>query len=342
VSSSTKRHARRTPTELAVLGLVVFICLTLLGTEAWREFHAREVELGETRVAAENMARSLAQHAEQSFDAIELVLTGIVDRLENDAATPDLAARLHDMMAMRVAQRPEIRQIVVLDAAGKWRFASTATLRTDIDNSDRPYLAFYRAHPEADLFFGRPTALRTDGTLAINVSHAIRDRDGRFAGVVTASIDPGYYQQFYQSFDIGKHGLISLFRYGFDDDTAMLVRRPFDQAIIGASIRNPAYAVKLGEAAGGSFFNVSKIDGRRRITSYRSLKQFPLFVSVALSEEDALAEWRGDALLHLIVSAALVLLALLLGGLLVRRIRIGEEAKQARRSTASSPRTRET
>ena len=146
-----------------MVGLVVFVCETLLGTEGWREFHARETQLGETRVAAENMARSLAQQAEQSFDVVELLLTGIVDRLENDAASPDLATRVNDVMAMRVAQRPEIRQIVVLDAAGKWRFASTPTLRTDIDNSDRPYQVFFRAHPEADFFIGRPTKLRADG-----------------------------------------------------------------------------------------------------------------------------------------------------------------------------------
>jgi PAS domain S-box-containing protein len=329
----TKRHARRTPTELAVVGLVVFVCATLLGTEGWREFHARETQLGETRVAAENMARSLAHQAEQSFDAVELVLSGLVDRLENDASSPDLATRVHDIMAMRVAQRPEIRQIVVLDAAGKWRFASTPTLRTDIDNSDRPYQLFFRAHPEADFFIGRPARLRTDGAWSINVSHAIRDRDGRFAGVVTASIDPGYYQRLYENFDIGEHGSITLVRYGFGDDKIIVVRRPFDEASIGRSVSNGAYAVKPDAASAGSFSNVSSTDGRVRTTSYRSLERFPLLISVALSEADALAEWRGDALLHLIVIGALVLLALLLGGLLVRRVRIGEEAKQALRES---------
>src|SRR5438045_1007281 len=86
---SRKRRTTRTPIELAAIGLVAFVCVALLGTDAWRSWHAREVQLDATRTATENMARSLVQHAKLTIDEVDLVLSGMVELLRRDSASED-------------------------------------------------------------------------------------------------------------------------------------------------------------------------------------------------------------------------------------------------------------
>src|SRR6266852_5635137 len=90
VASSRNLCARRTPTEVAVIGLVIFVCAAFIGTDGWRTWQARQVQLEAARIVGENMTRSLAQHAELSIAAVDLVLTGIVERLERDGPAADL------------------------------------------------------------------------------------------------------------------------------------------------------------------------------------------------------------------------------------------------------------
>ena len=326
---TSKRRTRRTATELAVIGLIIFVCATFMGTDGWQIWQARELKLDEARIEAQNMTRAVADQAELSIAAVDLVLTGIVERLGRDGPEPDLEVRLHQLMVTRVAQLPQIREIVVLDSAGKPRVASTPTPRTDIDDSDSPYFAFHRADPDAGLSIGPPAKLRLDGRWAISVSRAVKDRDGRFAGVVFATVEPEFYQRFYETFDIDEHDAIVLLLEDPLGKATFVMRRPYDETIVGKPQTNASIAKHLAEAPAGIFWNVSSIDGRTRLTSYRRLTRFPLVVSVALSEEDALAGWRANALLHLVTVGILVAIVLSLGWFLTRHIRLGEQARQA-------------
>ncbi|HEX3501093.1 MAG TPA: response regulator [Stellaceae bacterium] len=322
---SRNLRTARTPIEIAVIGLVAFVCLAFVGMDGWQTWHAREVQLGESRIAGQNMARSLAQHAELSIVEVDLVLSGLIERVQHDGGTPGFDDRLHRLMAARVDQLPQIRELTILDEAGKWRITSLPVLRHDINNSDRPYFIFHREHPDDVLHIDPLIISRNSGKATIVVTRGIRQADGTFAGIAAAAVDPQFFQHHYDTYNIGEHGVIGL----YSDDSTILVRRPFDPANIGRQYAAaPIFTTRVAGRPAATVRNASLIDGIVRQVSYRYLDALPLVVSIALAEEDILVDWRAHAMLHLSADGGLLVVVLLLGGFLARHIRLGEQAKQ--------------
>jgi hypothetical protein len=44
----------------------------------------------------------------------------------------------------------------------------------------------------------------------VALSRRIEDRDGAFAGVVVAALEPRYFDRFYESIRVGKGGVVAL------------------------------------------------------------------------------------------------------------------------------------
>jgi PAS domain S-box-containing protein len=330
VVGSRRPHAARSPIEFAVIGLVGFMCVAFIGIDGWQTWHAREVQLEESRIAGQNMARSLAQHAELSIAEVDLALSDIAERVQHDGARPDSDRRLHELMAAQVGRLPQICELVILDAAGKWRATSLPAAPADIDNSDRPYFVFHRDHPDAGLHISPLVIGRNSGKATIVISRGIRTPDGAFAGLVVAAVAPEFFQRHYDTYNIGPHGVIGL----YSDDSTVLVRRPFNPANIGRQYAAaPIFTTRVANVPAATVRNASLIDGILRQVNYRYLDTLPLVVSVALAEEDTLADWRSDAMLHLGAGAGLLVVVLLLGGFLARHVRVGEKAKQALRQS---------
>jgi diguanylate cyclase (GGDEF)-like protein len=134
-----------------------------------------------------------------------------------------------------------------------------------------------------------------------------------------------YFLAFYQSLDVGKRGAVALLH----KQGTMLVRRPFDENRVGASIVNtPLYRQFQGGSRSGTGFFRSTQDGELRLNSYRALERYPLFVTAALSRDELLDGWRRDTLLH---SCGVLLLAVLLalfGKRLIRQIELRLQAEK--------------
>jgi hypothetical protein len=82
------------------------------------------------------------------------------------------------------------------------------------------------------------------------------------------------------------------------DTGVLLLRQPYDNGRIGASMRDSElyrhYAQLRGTARTGSRFFHSLHDGELRLNSFRPLEHYPLFVTAALSREEMLERWRRD------------------------------------------------
>ena len=59
---------------------VVVVCLAIVSLEAWRDWSERRDELARAESMMTNLARSLAQHAEDTFELADAVLIDLVDR----------------------------------------------------------------------------------------------------------------------------------------------------------------------------------------------------------------------------------------------------------------------
>ncbi|MGR6800531.1 hypothetical protein, partial [Aeromonas veronii] len=67
----------------------------------WREWTAREAVLRSAEIEMANVARSLMQHAEDSFQILDSGIVGVVSRLELDGIDPVAIAKLRVVLDAR-------------------------------------------------------------------------------------------------------------------------------------------------------------------------------------------------------------------------------------------------
>ncbi|WP_443094346.1 sensor domain-containing diguanylate cyclase [Pseudoduganella chitinolytica] len=326
---------KRLPITFWATVFVTLVCVSLVGLDFWRSWNARAVLLEQTERSATNLARAMSQHADDTIKSADTSLKDLEERIETDGMGPDRLARLHRVMQEQVRALPQLDGLYAYDAGGRWIVNALPAFDPRASNADREYFRFHRENADKGPHIGLPVISRSSGKWVIPVSRRIDLADGRFGGVVLATIDIDYFRRFYASFDIGTNGAVAL----LSNRGVMLVRRPFRAQGIGTSIVDtPLYRAYSGTGTTGIGMFRSTQDGELRLNSYRPLQHYPLFVTAALSKEDALAHWRRDTLLHslgvLLLAGLLALFGQRLIGQMRRRLEVERELRDARDALA--------
>jgi len=286
---------------------VAVVCLSLLALDGWNSWQAREVQLRQMNVAASNLARAMAQQADDTLKAADSALVGIVERVEHDGTGPAAVERLRKVLAAQVDEFPQLDGLHIYDQEGNWVANSRRTPPQNLNNAGREYFIFHRTHEDRGPHIGIPVKSRTSGELLVPVSRRINHADGRFAGVALATIDIDFFMKFYDSLDIGEAGAVALVL----ENGTMMTRRPYSPEMVGRDMRETGlFRAYREQGAVGMAFIRSSQDGTMRLNSFRRLENYPLFVSAALSKDEILAGWWRETLWH---SAGVVLLVLVVG-----------------------------
>nr|WP_315260615.1 sensor domain-containing diguanylate cyclase [uncultured Duganella sp.] len=322
---------------------VSVVCLSLVGVDVWRSVHARNEQLREMERQGANLARAMAQQADDTIKAADIALADVVERIETDGQGEQALARLQRQMQAQVGNLPQLVDLFVYDEAGRWIVNSRGVLSQAYNNADREYFLYHRSHSERGPHVGQPVISRSSGKWIMPVSRRLNRPDGSFGGVVLATLDIDYFRRFYQSFDLGRRSAVAL----LTSDGVLMLRQPFDSTRVGGSMRDSDlfrhYASLAGPARTGSVFARSFHDGEVRLNSFRPLEHYPLFVTAALSRDEMLERWRRDTFTR---TAAVIVLAAFIGFFgkrLVDQIKLRAQAeaelRQARDALESANRT---
>jgi PAS domain S-box-containing protein len=303
---------------------IVVVCALLVGTDIWRSLAARQVQLKEMTSATTNLARAMAQHANDTIKESDTAIMGIVERVEHDGTNPVALERLRQLFLSRLNQLPQLNGLFVFDRTGQLIVSAEPGKLRSYNNADRDYFIFHRSHPDRGARVGVPLLSRTTGKWTVPVSRRISDANGNFAGVVVATIDIDFFLRFYSSLDIGNGGAAALIL----DNGRMVVRRPFESRFLGADASETVLFRAHKLAKSGTFLTKSSQDGVVRLNSFRSLQDYPLFVAAALSQQEILAGWWSDTLWHSAGVGALVIALALFGFRLIRLIGLRTAAEE--------------
>ena len=299
----------------------------MLGLQGWIEWDARDAQVRETEASLVNLASSLTQHAEDTIEVADTALTGLVERLETDGTSPEALVHLDRKLAAQNAAGTRYRNVIILGADGNWLASSMS--RKGGNYSDRAYFQHHRDNPDRGVFVGPPIQTHSGGDWIITVSRRFRSADGGFGGVVFAGIDLNYFVDHYATYDLGPNGLISLATTG----GTLLARYPSKEQFIGQTFSNSTLLSKLRQHPAGSYVNTAVIDGVRRFTGYRRSDRYPLVVVAAMSDDQALSDWRADARKHLAIVLVLSGALGLLGLYLIRLMRRSQAAEEQARES---------
>ncbi len=311
--------ARRNTRRLTVITgfFVAMVCIAIVGLSAWRELGSRAADLKNAEVETSNLARSLTQYADDTFELADNFLMSTVSRLEMDGVSSSAIARLRKVLESRRPGLGRIRGLFVYDSAGRWLATSEDIDIGGLNNGDRDYFAFHRASSDRGTHLGDPVKSRSGGQWIITASRRFDNADGSFAGVVLATVDVAHFSQFFSKFDIGPNGSVSM----LSTSGVMLARMPEDESFIGRDMSATELIKGLrARPREGVYYFRSPLDGRERLSSYMVSTRYPLVLLATKAKDDVLAGWWQEATSRMIFVVGLTSVIGIIGLFLVRQL----------------------
>ncbi|MBY0431451.1 MAG: diguanylate cyclase, partial [Rhodospirillales bacterium] len=241
-------------------------------------------------------------HIHRSLDSAELLLR----RVEEQLASKDIEALANsraewERLRSYVEELPQVSSIGIVDAGGELRLLTT---RFPIFKSNYTFRDYFKAHAEgASRYIGPLVVAGTTGKLIFTVSRRLSTADGKFAGLIMASMDVEYFRAFYRSLDLGQGASVGVFR----TDGRPLVRDPLTDTLIGMDLSaQPLFSRYIHERAQGTFLGRSPIDGKEKIITFRRSDDLGLVVTATASLEQVTQKFerrflRSSAILAVVV-----------------------------------------
>ena len=327
------RRPRRIPLHARIIAAVVAVCVLVIGLDALRTWQMRDEIITADYAETANLARSLAQHAYDTLDIADVVLSGLREQVETDGLSPERAVRLERLIAMRLGEMPMLCGIGVFDAEGSRVVGERTADGGAVSVRDRPYFEYHRTHADRDVHVGDPIRSRVDGQWSITVSRRIDDPHGRFAGVVRARIPVAFLREFYGTFAIGSQGVISL----ASTHGSLIARTGGFSANVGLNLSSGPVFRRIGAGErSGSFRFVSPIDGIVRLGSFRRVDKYPLYILVGHPLDRVLSGWRVIAWRHLAINLLISVVLAMAGSRVAGQVRIRQQVERRYRLLAEN------
>lgn len=296
---------------------VVLVALLLVASNVWLAWRARDAGWQQAADASRNLTHAVAQQIDAMFAEVGRVVGSVVYELERSEMAPDALDRLQPVLVTHVAQSEHLHGMFVFGPDGRWLVNSQPVQNPQANNADRAYFIHHRDSPSTRVAIGKPIVSRSSGVWVIPVSRRIDDAEGQFAGVALATIRVDYVLGLLNGLQIGDKGAIALLL----DDGTVLARRPFFAEDLGRSLSGTPLFQMLTQSRAGIATAPSPIDGVRRLVGFEHTRSNALLVTVALAEDEVLAEWRRSASVQALGILLLVVVVGLAGGGVIQAVR---------------------
>ncbi|MCE2990739.1 MAG: response regulator [Nitrosomonadaceae bacterium] len=291
------------------IGLVAVMLLLVAQIVA---SYQEAVRLAET--TSRNYAALVETRLDATFRRAETHVRVLAESLPREVMEPSTSARYAAVTNQRLSGNmwsfPELKALSIWDAAGNQLYTSTDLGVPSPNTSGRDYFTGARDSQLDETYFSTALLADVSHRPTLIIARAIRDKNAAFLGVVTGSIDLGFFEQLLRSLEVGPNGAVAIFR---SDSFSQVVRWPIIPNARG-SVQPPGNATRRAIESGaraGTITSSSYLDRERRIISFRALDRYPFYVAVGISTQDALAGWRDRSLI--VGIASLALLGILVG-----------------------------
>jgi len=290
-----RSQTRRFRAEWLAMGVMHAIIAGVLVGMLYREHASVEAEEGDrlgvqARVVDENLIRQL--------EGAEKALAGIgndLRELDVSLDAPSLTAKL----GLLTGAMPGISSMLVLDGTGTIVAASRDGL-VGRNFRQREYFDAPRRGVDAAALYVSPPFTTSLGTYVIVVSRAITNRSGKFIGVVTATLDPDYFNVVLRSVRYAPDMRTTLVH----SDGKVFLNMPPDVAALGRDLSTPTSLFTRHQRTGRVATlaqGMSMASGDERMFAMRTIDRADLaldktlVVSVSRELAAVFAPWRARA-----------------------------------------------
>lgn len=272
-----------------------------------------------------NFARAFEEHTLRTIKSADQTALFLKYQYEKEGSSIDIPQYISEG---RFTRQPFL-MLSVIDANGDL-IASSQVPFVPSNLKDREHFLVHKDVDNGQLFVSKPVLGRASGKWSIQITRRINKPSGSFGGIVSISLDPFYFTEFYNQFDLGENSSIALIgRDGF-----IRARQANHNDELGQNVGDTTVMKKLAERDRGTYTTTSAIDGVKRIYNYRALSEYPLVVLVGVDEEVVSRTLNKRIisyyLLAVAVTGAIIIFVVMLLRVITRQKRGEEALKEAR------------
>lgn len=322
--AKTKSLARKELRPRIVwVSAVILIATIWIGIAVYLSFE-KKTSLERAARQAEIHAKLLEEHTTRTVRVLDQTTVFVKGEVERDPEHFDLSQYARDGVFLDNF----FNLIATTDETGQTQ--QIIPKRPAANIRDREHFSVHVAEDTGNLFISKPVLGRSSGKWSLQFTRRINKPDGSFGGIVVTSLDPGYFTEFYKSVTLGAGSVTSL----VGNDGIIRARRTDSSSEIGQDIGQSTLFEKIADSSAGSYIGTSSVDSVSRIYAYRRLKDYPLIVTVGISEESVLSEFKQHSMLMTGLGLAMTALLLLATAALQRTLKAQERVNTAMENSA--------
>jgi two-component system NtrC family sensor kinase len=285
------------------LPIALFVIASTISYNSTKEIADREIE--RTLDVAHEHALKVFETIDRSIAEINEVVRGLPDDVIR-AREPALHRRLKRL----TDSLPQLKSIWIFDADGRPLVNSLASPPPEQSFADRDY---FIAHVDQDIgtFIGAALMPRPpyQGARFFGMSRRRESDDGRFIGVIQASVLPEYFESFYARIGSDPGSFFTMGR----TDGVLLTHYPKLDRDFRLDPNGPVGRQIAAHPDHGLITIAWPSDGIERRVGYRRVAEYPIYVSAGLETSAIRARWYATIGQHLVfgVPATALLFVLL-------------------------------
>ncbi len=292
---------------VAIGALLVIIWAGIASSVVASRRHA----LDDAQLTGDNLAIGFREEVASFLRVVDADMSLIADGMRRDRGNFDLYTWGKTSALVSLG----LERAVIVGTDGKLKAATFDPHPGPIDLSDRDYFrvgADGKSPNQAQgVYIGQTVFGRLVHASVLPIARRVEATDGTYLGVVAVLIPPRILTRLPRYIDLGPHGVMTLsgldrrIRARFSADS------PDGSKGIGASLARQPIPDTLGNNAVGSYTRAGVVDGIVRMFAYTRVGSYPLIITVGLSRDRWLTDWRSST--TIIVALGLFATVLLLG-----------------------------
>lgn len=244
----------------------------------------------DARLRVDREARIAQEHALKIMENNESMTRAVLDFVApmNPSEVAARERELHGKLSALGSGLPQVQAIWLLDAEGKGLASNRFFPVPKIDVSDRDSFRWHR-EGRGGTYVSEPLLSRSTGEAFFDLSRRW-DHNGKFAGVVSISLFPTYFAEFYQGMALDVPGLMVMMARSDGVVIARWPAVPASKSRLGSD-STLLKAMTAGDVQGRSE-GVSSVDGEDRLNAFRRLERYPIYVLAGIDRDAIIAGWQ--------------------------------------------------
>ena len=281
--------------------------------------HAKQRDIERSFGETKQLSKVFAEQVARTIDSVESFIDFAAFQIQEHGS----ADQLKVMADVGTFSIKPVVQIAFVDTDGFTVATNAGPDRNHTDVRDREHIRVHLDGKIEGLYIGAPVLGRVSGKWSIQVSRKVFDKNKKFIGIIVASLDPFYFQRFWN--DTVQPGQVAAL---FRTDGAMMSRSADLNWALETSAQRPKLIERISDQGDGGFITASA-DGIMRLSFFTRITDLPLIVISGVSMDNVMAPHAVRQIRLYGLGAGLTFVLLALGGwLLLFALRLNQEKQQ--------------